>query len=324
MEKRSHALAGVLGVLFAGLAVRVAPAMWTWLLPTDWPVERLIENLERQVAEHPDDADLHYNLGRVHGYAFAFETEVLGASAQDMDHSPVLAQRDVQEFFYGRSPGSPRALARARPAPDEILRHLRGALERHLRAVALAPDRAEIHLGLAYVLEHGRHLGNRLDTAPIFALLPARSTPDLEKGLDVVKILQRLEDLGSQESNLRATAFEQTLEPELLERSIPYLDRERNSTNVDREELVRRLLHRYWTQRAIAAYRRAYELGIAADLADSQIIYPAWMQRLTSYEAGEGFLRLATERGMAKEEYRKDPAPRGVSPRRIHRIGSRA
>jgi hypothetical protein len=280
--------------------VTTVKAYWGWAQPTDWPVERLIENLERQLAERPGDVDLHYNLGRVHSYAFAFETEVLGTVVGSNPAS--LAERGAQESYYGRVPGSGRGTGRrTHLSPEETLRHLRGAIEHHLRAIASAPDRAELYLGLAYVLDHGRHLANRLDSAPIFGLPPA-SLLTAENAPEVLGILQPIENLGRKEENWRMAAFRGLIAPERLERSIPYLDRERNSSNADRADLVRQLLERYWVERAIAAYKRAHELAITTDLAQSTWVIRDLIESMTSHEAGEGFLRLTAERGLTKDE----------------------
>ena len=41
--------------------------------PTEWPLDRLITNLEAHVTAKPLDAVAHYNLGRAHAFAFALE-----------------------------------------------------------------------------------------------------------------------------------------------------------------------------------------------------------------------------------------------------------
>src|SRR5262245_52767988 len=44
---------------------------------SDWPLERIISNLEDRLATAPDDSLHHYNLGRAHGFAFAMERSSL-------------------------------------------------------------------------------------------------------------------------------------------------------------------------------------------------------------------------------------------------------
>src|SRR5690242_13021861 len=128
-RSRIYLLLGFAPICSVVLAT-TAKALWSRLLPTDWPVERLIENVTRQLAEHPGDVDLEYNLGRIHGYAFVFETEVLGTSPGGDPRT--LADRYSQESKYGRDPEAGRGLSRTSSTPDELLAHLKGAIQHHL------------------------------------------------------------------------------------------------------------------------------------------------------------------------------------------------
>lgn len=69
------------------VALLVTPPLATGPMPTEWPLERIIENLEERLRIEPDDALAHYNLGRAHAFAFALETSSLWVS----DDRPHLA-----------------------------------------------------------------------------------------------------------------------------------------------------------------------------------------------------------------------------------------
>src|SRR5262245_33783512 len=45
--------------------------------PTEWPLDRIVANLEARLAQSPDDAYAHYCLGRAYGFAFALERSSL-------------------------------------------------------------------------------------------------------------------------------------------------------------------------------------------------------------------------------------------------------
>src|SRR5688572_5775348 len=65
----------------AALGVRSALAMLGQ--PTDWPVERLLANVARYVERHPEVAEGHYCLGRIHVYAFGHELSRLATGGRD-------------------------------------------------------------------------------------------------------------------------------------------------------------------------------------------------------------------------------------------------
>src|SRR5687767_553970 len=65
------AATGFLLVGAASLPPREAPR-------SEWPLDRLIVNLEARAS--PKDAEAHYNLGRAHAFAFALERRSLWAT----------------------------------------------------------------------------------------------------------------------------------------------------------------------------------------------------------------------------------------------------
>lgn len=183
------------------------------------PVERLLRNTERHIAEHPNDARSHAVLARLHAMAFArgderaiIESErselgdILGnASGSDLEAAfrgvdtpsgkrgaaqkgsvkkgtkvrgqPKGSGADGGSAGDAGSPspapdaGRPSALDAGEPlpelpartmligtrAPEKMdaarLAHLTAAIESYHRAIALAPEQPQAHLGLAWVLE---------------------------------------------------------------------------------------------------------------------------------------------------------------------------
>ncbi len=57
----------------AVLGLFLSSAGGVWMRPTQAPVGRLVRNLDAAVREHPDSAQGHYLLGRVHSLAFTLK-----------------------------------------------------------------------------------------------------------------------------------------------------------------------------------------------------------------------------------------------------------
>jgi hypothetical protein len=80
-------------ILIASILLGVTAARAMEAPDTDWPLERIVSNLEQRLLGSPDDHRLHYNLGRAHAFAFALERSSLWASdtqvglwIKDLDH----------------------------------------------------------------------------------------------------------------------------------------------------------------------------------------------------------------------------------------------
>jgi tetratricopeptide (TPR) repeat protein len=110
------------------------------------PIDRLIANLERGVAEDPNDVQAVINLARVHSMAYALKLDDFPASQLSKDKSEV-------PFF---PPGTGAAPGTVRPAPsaehaERAARHLKEATRHYESAVALAPDNITARLGYGWV-----------------------------------------------------------------------------------------------------------------------------------------------------------------------------
>lgn len=67
MSTLARATLPCLAILLGAFGLRPAPA--TMRQPTNWPVERMLENVGRYLEHHPEAAEAHYCLGRIHAYA---------------------------------------------------------------------------------------------------------------------------------------------------------------------------------------------------------------------------------------------------------------
>src|SRR5687768_12540354 len=113
------------------------------------PVERLVENLQRFVKEHPQDAGGHYTLGRVHSLAYAKlafgaedagTVEVVPAAKRQRGggqetHPELPGFAPYATVRVGQHEGAPRLSTAARD-------HLEASLRHYGEAVRLAPEHA--------------------------------------------------------------------------------------------------------------------------------------------------------------------------------------
>src|SRR4051812_24481314 len=62
-------------------------ALGHWMMPPhrDVPIGRLITNLTQQAQQRPKDAEVNYELGRLHSMAFALQTKVDYYGTPDKD-----------------------------------------------------------------------------------------------------------------------------------------------------------------------------------------------------------------------------------------------
>src|SRR5262245_13134604 len=73
------------GVALVSAMLAVASAVARESAPTEWPLERIVTNLEAQLAQSPNDPQIEYSLGRAHGFAFALETPSLSVRGNWVD-----------------------------------------------------------------------------------------------------------------------------------------------------------------------------------------------------------------------------------------------
>ena len=77
-------------------AVTVAHAMYLAADIENVPIARLVANLERLIAENPDNPQLHLNLGRAHAMAWAQKTE----------EAKIVKGQEVRGPWFGYEPNT--------------------------------------------------------------------------------------------------------------------------------------------------------------------------------------------------------------------------
>ena len=111
------------------------------------PIERLISNLERVVAERPDDAALLHHLARTHAMAFSSRLD-------SSDQVEAIEGPETPLPWFGFEPPHVPFRRPKLEAPDAGDReHLARAIELYRQLLDLRPDDQVVALGLAWMLE---------------------------------------------------------------------------------------------------------------------------------------------------------------------------
>ena len=135
-------------VLAAGL-VTMATA---WAIPVmreirQVPVARLVENIERQLREKPENVELHLNLARLYAMAYALKVT---------EHEAVVLGPERLEGWFGYFPDAmpgPTRPAQSREAQERARADLARAVKKYSEVVSLAPDNFIARLGHAWTLD---------------------------------------------------------------------------------------------------------------------------------------------------------------------------
>lgn len=116
------------------------------------PVPKLIDNLEKAIEKKPKDAELHYNLGRVHAMAYALKS----------DKAEVWKNKENEGAWFGHTPKYVPFEVKKTADMDklkEAQEHLKKALQRYEQALKLQPSFLEASLGHAWLVEQS---GNKM------------------------------------------------------------------------------------------------------------------------------------------------------------------
>src|SRR5262245_55648472 len=285
-----------LGFLLVLLLVGFSAPPPMQVSPSEWPLDRLVANLESIVKASPDDGAAHYHLGRALGFAFALERSSLWAL---WERAELVSELDVQQERFADA-------SRAAVTPAQALERLSGGVF-HLRRAceldAVPPGlegqsrwehdwwTARKHLTLAWLLETGAHLADRMDTPRLLGVQSTPSSAAEEAGLQ-----SWIAELGSPDSKVAVAARDGLARQ--LEQALPFMMQHLCSPDASQQKAVAGLLERYWIERSIREYWSAYSQNVQKELEIG-----GWeLERLVSYEALLGYERLVHRRGIQSPE----------------------
>lgn len=270
------------------------------------PVERLLENIERYVEEHPAEAHGYYLLGRVHSMAFAKQAEVVRIVEPDWNE-PL----DHHENTFKFSPYDHVQVALKSPfagerLPEAARDHLIKSVDNYRMAVALnagSPDEEEkfyderfYRLGLAWMLEMGAKWAGQLGSPPAIGDPPPE---DDDADGRVRLLLERFAQANAAERVDLLRQLQSTL-PAGMAVAVTAADNPNERWEV--RFAASSALEHYWRRLALSVYRDAYQASIVDDL-DAEAMYAGNVREtLVSYEAAEGIERLLVARERLTEE----------------------
>ncbi|HMN41600.1 MAG TPA: hypothetical protein PKE29_12200 [Phycisphaerales bacterium] len=152
MQSKPSALAITASVLL--VVFGTSPAFGHGVIPEATPVDRIIQNLEARLKDKPDDAEMHYRLGRTHGLAFELKTDTV--SVWNRQDPTEIAERCWQ---WKSDPKN-------EPKDAQLRTHLAEAIKHLSLAIQLDPSPARYHMALGSVLESGLPLAGKIDQWP--------------------------------------------------------------------------------------------------------------------------------------------------------------
>lgn len=159
-----------LAVLLGGM-VLPAPARFARADTEQVPVARLAANLEKQIADKPEDASLHARLARLYSMAYALKTDQIA-----------MDKRSQEPFFgYTDRDHPPRQITKA--IADEAAavakKHLQLAVAGYEKALALDPKHLAARLGLGWCHDQA---GNKAAALPYYRQALAQAWEKESKG----------------------------------------------------------------------------------------------------------------------------------------------
>ena len=156
--------------------LQAGPASALFVQPPSVPAERLIKNISAYLKDHPDDAEAHFLLGRVHYIAFAHRSSTIKANDEGSDEKLPRVVDPRQQW------ADPKA---EKIDDEQAIEHARAAITAFRKAIELDDKKALYHLGLAGIFEQSIPLAERI--GPPDTLKPAKDDgedkdkPDYEK-----------------------------------------------------------------------------------------------------------------------------------------------
>lgn len=163
-----------------------APPLWGLYVQPEVrqvPVARLAENLERELAASPQDADIHIRLARLYGMAYAVNAEVVPVAS--------FGRNGREQIWFGHEP--PLVPHRVEPGTEkdrtEAARtYLRRSAEHYRAALRLDSGNLVARLGHGWTLEQA---GDRAGAIAEYREVIARAWPQ-EAKVRGLRIGQRL------------------------------------------------------------------------------------------------------------------------------------
>lgn len=291
--------------MITGIALSIgAPAIF--ILPTDAPVERLVQNLSKHLADHPQDGEAYYSLARTHALAFSMQQRTI--VVYDANGPVPMPADDRRQETTTRlrleeadRKGEGQAPVTAVLTQQELREHLVEGVRAYNRAIEISPDRAKYRLGLASLLEAGRKLAGEITVAP--GINTPRADPEkLRHWHSTLSKASAGDDRAAQRirDQLRTPEHDWVKSHPRLE-LVPALLAARDDQDEKIQQFARRMLSEDWIDQACDQYFAAFSLALRAE--GKAVEQPMrGLGELVAFESGKAFERLVRERGTRPDD----------------------
>lgn len=278
-------------LICAGVACMGPKAYGHGVIPEHTPIDRLVTNLEAKLKEEPDDANLHYTLGRLHG--LAFERHATSVAVYDRKGEISVADKCWQEG-YGDTKGT---------LPDaELKGHLTEAIKHLNKAIELDTTNPMYHLALGSVLESGLSLADKIEVHPM--------CPVKEADQRAPEWIENLVDQISSNGDVKEQLVDEALHsrnwngerPTTRDWVITKLFTKRQDPDKRVQENAKTALLADWKEQISEQFFLAFSQAIPEDGKASE--KPIWghMQCWVAYEAATSYVRVVEKRGVRDDE----------------------
>ncbi|MFB3891052.1 MAG: hypothetical protein ACE15C_03405 [Phycisphaerae bacterium] len=280
--------------------VLASPAAAEFTMPSDAPVERLIRNITAYTKENPKDPDGYYTLGRVHLLAFTLKSGSVKTFDPGDDAGKKLPQLPDDSFQRGpaRPPRGPVESQPTPPTEEQLVEHIKAAIENYRKAIEMSPKNALYRLGLACALKQGADVGDKIGLVPGQKVIGKDFSPAEARKRDE-KFEELVKKLGDANFANRDAAFKELRG--LTAEAMQILLKHTKDADAEIKARVSKLIGDYWREAAIPEYLEAYKLAIAKDLEIKRQPLQG-LKSLVGYEAGQSYLRLVKARGETPAE----------------------
>lgn len=261
------------------------------------PVERLIENLERYVKNHPNDAHGYYVLGRVHSMAFAKNAKVVRLVEPDWGKSFDQEANPIKFSPYDRVQVTTSYAGKV--LTPETRRHLLESINNYNRAVELDSkppqnkdrfhDQRLYFLGLAWMLEMGEKWAGQLGGPSTIGEQP-KPTDESRK-----QVRQLLSQLSTAMTEEREAVMRRMLSlPTGL--SVVVEAVQNKDEYVNTRAVATEALKFHWRETALNVYRKAYLRRLEVELTRTSMYSHNQTESIISLEAAKGIERILSAR----------------------------
>jgi hypothetical protein len=273
------------------------------MLPQETPIERVLANLTERLKAKPDDASLHYRVGRAHALALEFKMQAVFVWPQ-RDGDPEVVDRFWTRLALSSQRRRDKGAQRPAPTEQQLREHLTEAVRHLNRAIELDPGAAHFHLALASALEAGAPLA---DGAKVFPRCPVAGA-DGGTSARLQGALARLEKLpGGQHEILREALLERSLPdggkaPSPRDHVVTRLHGLLERDDAAIRDAARKVLLEDWKESIAEEYFLAFSLALPADSQRAE--KPIWgsMDSWVTYEAAKAYVAVVEARGAREDE----------------------